>query len=348
MSTAHAEALSGVGDDQAQAAAAPIQPDRRLARVRVLADVGQCLAGDPEHLGFHLARDRTDVGDVHPDAYPGVGRELARQRGEGFGQRSILERRSPKRANGSPGLVQALTRGVERLPQRGPRAVAPLEPRQARFDVQRDRRESLRHGIVEITRDTGALVRPRMLDRLLAEARALDGHADLIRDGRQQIQLLSRQPPPAAHREVHDAERPIARIERNARVASQAPGQRRLRRPHRRRQPAALDHVDVPRRQLPAAKELEAPARPAGHPYRFLEVRRQVLYGGAVKTVGRRIAEPHPAGFDAEQSGHAAERLARRPLFGRRAVECFGHFLEDAQRSRFGEAAVGLIVPAAH
>jgi hypothetical protein len=40
----------------------------------------------------------------------------------------------------------------------------------------------------------------------------------------------------------------------------------------------------------------------------------------------------------AKQIRHAAERLARGALLGRRAVERFRDFLEDSQRSRLGKA----------
>jgi hypothetical protein len=49
------------------------------------------------------------------------------------------------------------------------------------------------------------------------------------------------------------------------------------------------------------------------------------------------LAQPDPPGLRAEQIRHAAERLARGALLGRRAVERFGDFLEDSQRSRLGK-----------
>ena len=157
------------------------------------------------------------------DAHAGVGRELARQRAERFGERPVLERRRAQAGDRSPRLVEALTRHVERPPQRRRRAGRRgSRCDSAGFDVQRDGRESLRERVVDVAGDARALVGPRVLDRLLAQARPLDRHADLIRDRRQQIQLLPRQPPPAAHREVHHAERPIAGVQRHARMAAQA------------------------------------------------------------------------------------------------------------------------------
>ena len=237
-----------------------------------------------------------------------------------------------------------LSRATSSARRSGPRRVAWLEVRERRFDVQRDRRESLRQRVMHIAGNPRSLVRAGALDRLLAEARPLDRDADLVRDRRQQIQLLPREPPPAAHREVHDAERTIGGIQRHARVTAQAVRQRRLPRFDRGRQPAALDDVDVPRRQLAAAKQLETPARAAGHAHRLLQIRRQVLHRSAVEAVRRRIAQPDPAGLDTEEIGDAAERLARYSLFGRRAVERFGDFLEYPQRARLREAVVAPLV----
>ena len=50
-----------------------------------------------------------------------------------------------------------------------------------------------------------------------------------------------------------------------------------------------------------------------------------------------RVAQPDPSGLHAEQIGHAAERLARRALLGRRAVERLGDLLEHPQRARLRE-----------
>ena len=175
---------------------------------------------------------------------------------------------------------------------------------------------------------------------LLAQPRPLDRHADLAGDRRQQIELLTRQPPPVPHREVHDAERAIPGVERHAGMAAQPLRLGGLRRFQRRREPAAPDHVDIPRRQLAALKELQAPARLAGHPDRRLQIRRKILNRGAVVAVRLRIAQPDPAGLDAEEIGHARERFAGRPLLGRRAVEGFGDLLEHTQRACRGETSL--------
>ena len=75
----------------------------------------------------------------------------------------------------------------------------------------------------------------------------------------------------------------------------------------------------------------------AGHPDRRLQIRRKILDGGAVEAVRLRIAQPDPAGLDAEEIGHARECFAGRPLLGRRAVERFGDLLEHPQRACRGE-----------
>ena len=117
-------------------------------------------------------------------------------------------------------------------------------------------------------------------------------------------------------------------------MATEALRERGLSGFHSRGEPAALDHIDVTRRQLTAPKELETPTRPAGHAHRFLQVRGQTLYRSAIEAAGGRIAQPDPSGLDAKQIGHAPERLPRRPLLGRRAIESFSDFFQDSKRSR--------------
>src|SRR5262249_56235380 len=115
------------------------------------------------------------------------------------------------------------------------------------LDLEGHRGQSLRQGIVNLTRHPRSLVGARHLDRLLAESRALDGDADLIRDGRQKIELLPREPPPPTRGEVDHTKRTIAGVERNTGVIAQSAGEGRLSCLHGRREPRALDDVDVAR-----------------------------------------------------------------------------------------------------
>ena len=68
--------------------------------------------------------------------------------------------------------------------------------------------------------DHPGFVATRMLDRLVGEPRPFDRAADLIRNRCQQIELLTGQAAPAAHRQVHHAERPLAGVERHAGMAA--------------------------------------------------------------------------------------------------------------------------------
>jgi hypothetical protein len=194
---------------------------------------------------------------------------------------------------------------------------------------------------MHVAGDPRALVSTCVLDRLPGETRPFDRHAHLIGDRRQQIELLSCQPPPAAHREVHHAERPIAGIERHARMAAQAGGRRRLVRRHGGRQPAASDHIDVPRRQLPLPEQLEAPARSARHAHRLLQIRRQTLDRRVVEAARGRIAQPDPPGLDAKEIHHPPQRLSSGLLLRRRPVERFGDLFQHTQGARLGERAAG-------
>jgi hypothetical protein len=311
----------------------------------VFVDVGQRFAGDPEQLELDVGGQRADVDDLDADPHAGVGGELPGQDPEGFAERPVFERRRAERGDGSPCFVDPHVRHIQRPKQRRRRGGARFETRQRRLDLQRDSREALRERVVDVARDACTLVGPRALDGLLAQARPLDRHTDLVRDRRQQIQLLTCQPPPVPHREVHHAERTIPGVERHARMAAQALRLGRPRRFHGWREPAALDHVDIARGQLAALKELQAPARSAGHPDRLLQVRRQILYGGAVEAVRLRIAEPDPTGLHAEEIRHAGKRFAGRPLLRRGAVERFGDLLEDPQRPRGGETHLQSLIP---
>jgi hypothetical protein len=255
-----------------------------------------------------------------------------------LGERAILERRRSDAGNRAPGFFEPLASGIERHRQRRAGVVTRLEPREAGLEVQADGGEILRERVVDIARDPRTFVVTRSLDRLLGESRPFDRDADLIRNRRQQIELLARQAAPAAHREVHHAERPLARVERHAGMAAQ-PGRRRgLRRRDGRRQAAAFDDVDVARGQLTFSKQLEAPAGAPGHAHRLLEIRREVLNGGIVEMTGVRLAQPDPAGLDAEQIDHAAQGFAGRALLGRRAVQRFGDFLEHPERAGLRQA----------
>jgi len=61
------------------------------------------------------------------------------------------------------------------------------------------------------------------------------------------------------------------------------------------------------------------------------------LYRGVIEMARGGLAQPDPPGVRAKKIRHAAERLARGALLGRRAVEGFRHFLEDSQRTRLGK-----------
>ena len=199
---------------------------------------------------------------------------------------------------------------------------------------------------MDVARQAGTLVEPCPLDRPLGEAGPFDRHRHLVGHSGQQVELAARQPPPVAHGEIHHAERPIAGIQRHARVAAQPAGLRRLACLDRRGQPAALDDIDVAGRELAALEEVETPAGPAGHSHRFLQVGRQALGGGAVEAMGGGVEQPHPAGLDAQQVRHAPEGFAGGALLGGGAIERLGHFLQHAQGSRLCEpACVARAVP---
>src|SRR5688500_7425631 len=93
-------------------------------------------------------------------------------------------------------------------------------------------------------------------------------------------------------------------------MTAQATRLGRLLRLHRGGEPAAFDDVDIAGRQLTAPEQFEAPARSAGHSHRRLQVRWKALDRRVVEAVGRRIAQPYPPGFNAEQIRDALERLA--------------------------------------
>jgi hypothetical protein len=52
----------------------------------------------------------------------------------------------------------------------------------------------------------------------------------------------------------------------------------------------------------------------------------------------RGLTQPDPPGLYAKQRRHATQCLAGGALLGRRAVEGFRDFLQDAERSRLGKA----------
>ena len=266
-------------------------------------------------------------------AHAGVRGEAARQRAERLVERLALERRAAQAADRAARLLEPFAGGAERAIERSARRIARIEAGEPGLDVEGDGGELLRQRVVDVARDARALVRSRMLDRPIGQARPFDRDADLVGDGGEQVELLPGQPAPAAHGEVHDADRRVAGIDRHAGVPAQPPRERGLVRFHRGGEPRALEDVDVARFELAAAEQLEAPARATRHAHRLLQIGRQALGGGAVELIGRGVAQPHPAGLDAEEIGHAGERVGRRALDGGRAVERLGDLLEDAQRA---------------
>ena len=121
-------------------------------------------------------RERPGVGDVDAHAHAGVRGELARQAPSASGSvrfSSGEPRRLPidRRASSRP------WRGAERLVERRApdRAARPASPASMWSATPVNSCASVSW---TSRGDARALVRPRMLDRLLAEARALDRHAD--------------------------------------------------------------------------------------------------------------------------------------------------------------------------
>ena len=267
----------------------------------VLPHVRQCFAGDAKQFGFDVSGGsgptsemlrrgtRTPVSAVNwRDNAPSA--SASGRFSSVDARRLVMDRRASSR------LCRAASSARCSAGRAGSRGSMLRQPG---LDVQGDGGESLRERVVDVARHPGALVGARVLDRLLGETRPLDRHANLIRDRRQQIQLLAGQPPPSAS--SRDSSRPAAdRRHRAARCAWQrspsvdaASGD-----VDGRRQAAAFDDVDVARCQLAASRnKLEAPARSAGHPHRLLEIRRQALHSGVVEVAGGALAQPDPAGF---------------------------------------------------
>ena len=69
---------------------------------------------------------------------------------------------------------------------------ATLHSMHGAFDVERDRGQPLRQRVVDLARDARPLFRARQARRVLRQPGALDGDPDLIRDRRQQPQLVRR------------------------------------------------------------------------------------------------------------------------------------------------------------
>ena len=100
----------------------------------------------------------------------------------------------------------------------------------------------------------------------------------------------------------------------------------------RRHQAAALDHVDVGRRQLAVAEIVDAPAAPpAGHAHSLLKVGRQLALGRVVEAIGILVQQPDPACAQAEHRGHQTEGLFERLTHIRRRVQRLCHGVQDAE-----------------
>ena len=158
---AHAKTGAGIRDGQAQTAARPLEPQRRLARAGVLADVGQRLAGDAEQLRFDVGaaagrhrrcpvRTRTPVSAVNwRDSAPSASASGRFSSGDA---RRLRWTASLRRGPGAPRRAPARSAGARR--SRGSRL------REPGFDVQRDGGEPLRERVVDVAGDARRARRP--------------------------------------------------------------------------------------------------------------------------------------------------------------------------------------------
>ena len=200
------------------------------------------------------------------------------------------------------------------------------------LDVEGDRRQPLGERIVDLTSDSGPLLGARQSRRVLRQPGALDGDANLVRDGRQEPQFLRRQLAPLGTRHIHDAERFVLKVERNAGVVAQTGRQRGRLAAKRRLQAAALDNVDVGGRQLAVAKVVDAPAATTTrHAHPFLEVRRQLAFRRVIEAVGVLVQQPDPTRAKAEHVGHEAQRTFQRLANVRRRVQRLRDRVDDTQ-----------------
>src|SRR5450755_3504487 len=141
------------------------------------------------------------------------------------------------------------------------------------LQLQRDRRQSLRQSIVYLACQAVALLdccqassRARVIG---GEARALYRQADLVANDVQQLQLFFLQLAPVLAGNVEDADRGVARVDRDAGVEAQTQS-RGIAIALRVFQAAAAQHVDIRRRLHIAAQEcIEADAGTA-HAFRVV------------------------------------------------------------------------------
>jgi hypothetical protein len=115
----------------------------------------------------------------------------------------------------------------------------------------------------------------------------------LIADGGKEQQLAGRELPPRRTGDVHNAERLLLEIQRDARVKPQSLRERSRLALNGRFQATAFDHVHVVRRQSSGAKIFRALAPGARHPNRILQIRREIIRCGIVELAGIRINKPY-------------------------------------------------------
>ena len=183
------------------------------------------------------------------------------------------------------------------------------------LDLQGDRGEALRKGVVNLPSQSRAFVAAREHRALLGQAGAFDGHADLQSDGAEKSELVCFEAAHGRRGDVHDAEWLLLEREGDGSVMREAVRQIGLPRADCGAQTRALHHIDVARRQRAVAKFFDAQAPRTGHPHRLLQIRREIAGRCAVHVTGVGIDKPHPPCLQAEKAGDELER----------AVECLLH-----------------------
>jgi hypothetical protein len=129
----------------------------------------------------------------------------------------------------------------------------------------------------------------------------LDGDAEQVPDGIEELQLLGGEAAPVRARYVHDAELLVPRIQRNARVVAEAAGA-----VYQAAQAAASEHVDV-RRALEVTLFVGVEAVAVAGPVHVAGVvrqgGRQVLGGGQIRLRGGSFDQPDPTSPQAQKLG---------------------------------------------
>jgi hypothetical protein len=172
---------------------------------------------------------------------------------------------------------------------------------------------------VDLSRDAVALLDGADLGAAAGEPGPLDGDAEQVPDGVQELQVFGRQAAPAGAREVHHAELLFPGVERDAGVVSQP-----VRAVHEPGEAAASEHVDV-RRPVEIALFVGVEAVTVARAVHAARVVRegggQVPGGGKVRLEGGFVYKPDPTGLQPQKLRDPREREPERLPQIDRAVE---------------------------